>query len=87
MKYLHIKFNNFFDYQTIWELLNAVPIFLTPKLAYPDELKLSFVYYYSNLGIIEYVNKLCKPLNITFTTEIGVYTDEQITFNGNSYRT
>lgn len=69
MKYLHIKFNNFFDYQTISEILNSDLGFLTPELLNTEELRLAFTFYYSDLGIIEYVNKLCKPLNITFTAE------------------
>ncbi len=69
LKYLHIIFNNFFEYQTISEILNSDLGFLTPKLSNTEELKLSFTFYYSDLGIIEYVNKLYKSLNITFTTE------------------
>ncbi len=76
MKYLHIKFNNFFDYQTILELLNSSPVFLTPKLTNPEELKLSFTYHYSELGIIKYIDALCKPLNIAFVTELEECSDE-----------
>ena len=69
MKYLHIIFNNFFDYQIILELLNLGTVFLIPKLTNPEELKLSYIYHYSDLGIIEFLNTLCTSLNITFTTE------------------
>ena len=76
MKYLHIKFNNFFDYQTILEILSSSHVFLTPKLSNPEELKLSFTYYYSDSGIIEFINTLCASLNITFTTESEECSDE-----------
>ena len=72
MKYLHIIFNNFFDYQTVLEILSSSPAFLAPRLSNPDELKLSFTLYYYSAEFIEYLNMLCKPLNISFTTEIGL---------------
>lgn len=69
---MHLIFNNFFDYQTVLEMLSSSPAFLVPKLLNPDELKLSFTLYYHGAGFIEYMNILCKPLNIYFTTEVGV---------------
>ncbi len=74
MKYLHIIFNNFFDYQTILELL---PRLLPLKLTNPEEFKLSFTpYVYSELSITSYIKILCDPLKITFTTESEECSDE-----------
>ena len=67
MKFITIRFNNFFEYQTILKTLENKGF--CPKKPNPDELTLSFTYHYSYEGIIVYITNLCKPLNIEFVTE------------------
>lgn len=67
MKFITIKLDNFFAYQTILKTLENKGF--CPKEPNPDELTLSFTYHYSYEGIIEYLINICKPLNIEFVTE------------------
>ena len=67
MKFITIRFDNFFDYQTILEILNSEGF--TPKHPNPDELTLSFTYLNRYEIIIDYLVNICKPLNIKFVKE------------------
>ena len=75
MKFLTIRFDNFFEYQTTLEILNSE--LFTPKHPNPDELTLSFTYLYRYEIIINYLVNICKPLNIQFTTTIEVTEDTE----------
>ena len=72
MKFITIKLDNFFAYQTILKTLENNGF--CPKEPNPDELTLSFTYNYSYEGIIEYLINICKPLNIEFVTEYTEWT-------------
>lgn len=63
MKYLHIKFNNFFDYSIIVEQIKSK----SKWLFNPDEFTLIFPYRFTSEYAIKYIEDLCKPLNIQFT--------------------
>ena len=73
MKYLHIKFNNFFDYSIITEQLRINSQWLSS----PDEFTLIFSYRFISEYAIKYITDLCKSLNIQFTTTIEVTEDTE----------
>ena len=73
MTQVHFTFNNFFDYSIIVEQIKIK----SKWLFNPDEFTLIFPYYFTSRGAIKYIEKLCEPLNIQFTTTIEVTEDTE----------
>ena len=75
MNQVHFTFNNFFDYSIIVDKLH-----LNRKWLFnPDEFTLIFTYHFTSIGAIEYIEDLCKPLNIQFTTSLEITEDSEWT--------
>ena len=75
MKLIHFTFNNFFDYLIIAEQLQ-----IKAKLIFnPNEFIIIFPYILTAEYAIKYVENLCKPLNIQFTTTLEVVEDTEWT--------
>ena len=73
MNQVHFTFNNFFDYSIIIDKLH-----LNSKWLYnPDEFILTFPYNFTSEHAIRYIENLCKPLNIQFTTSLEVTEDSE----------
>ena len=68
MNQVHFTFNNFFDYSIITEQLQIKGEWLFD----PNEFTLIFSYRFTSKHAIKYIEKFCEPLNIQFTTTIGV---------------
>ena len=71
MKLIHFTFNNFFDYSIIVEQLQLKSRWIFN----PDEFILTFLYSFISEHAIIYIEDLCKPLNIQFTTTLEVTED------------
>ncbi len=68
MKLVHFTFENIFDYSIIVEQLKIKGLWLFN----PNEFILTFPYSFTSEYAIEYIENLCKPLNIQFTTTLEV---------------
>ena len=68
-----LTFNNFFDYLNIAERLKVRDKWIFN----PNEFTLTFSYTFTAEYAIEYVENLCKPLNIQFTTTLEVVEDTE----------
>ena len=75
MKLVHFTFNNFFDYSIIVEQIKSK----SKWLFNPDEFTLIFTYHFTSRGAIAYIEDLCKPLNIQFTTSLEITEDSEWT--------
>ena len=75
MNQVHFTFNNFFDYSIIVEQLKRRSIWIFN----PNEFILTFPYSNVSEHAIWYIENLCKPLNIQFTTSLEVTEDSQWT--------
>lgn len=75
MNLAHLTFNNFFDYLNIAEQLQIKAEWVFN----PNEFMIIFPYTLTAEYVIEYVENLCKPLNIQFTTTIEVVEDTEWT--------
>lgn len=73
MQLVHFTFNNFFDYSIILEKLQIKYIFAFNS----NEFTISYVYNIKLEYAIEYIEDLCKPLNIQFTTTSEVTEDTE----------
>ena len=73
MKLASLTFNNFFDYLIIAE---QVPL-KTKWVFNPNEFMIIFPYVITAEYAIKYVENLCKPLNIQFTTTLEVVKDTE----------
>ena len=73
MNLVHFTFNNFFDYSIIVEQIKIK----SKWLFNPDEFTLIFPYYFTSKHAIRYIEDLCKPLNIQFTTTLEVTEDTE----------
>ena len=72
---VRFTFNNFFDYSIIVEQLH-----IKAKWVFnPNEFILIFPYTFTSEYAIKYVEDLCKPLNIQFTTTLEVVEDTEWT--------
>lgn len=71
MKSVHFTFNNFFDYLNIAERLKVGVTWIFN----PNEFIIIFPYTFTSKHVIYYIENLCKPLNIQFTTTIEVVED------------
>ena len=72
MKLVHFTFNNFFDYSIIVKQLKSKMWVFNP-----NEFILTFPYTFTSKYAIKYIKDLCKPLNIQFTTTLGVTEDPE----------
>ena len=70
MNQVHFTFNNFFDYSIIVEQIKSKSSYLLN----PDEFTLIFTYHFT---AVVYIADLCKPLNIQFTTTLGIAEDSE----------
>lgn len=70
MNLARLTFNNFFDYLIIAEQLHR-----TEWAFNPNEFIIIFHYILTAEYAIKYVENLCKPLNIQFTTTLEVVED------------
>lgn len=68
MSQVIFTFNNFFDYSIIVEQLEVKGLWLFN----PNEFILTFLYRFTSEYAIKYIENLCKPLNIQFTTTLEV---------------
>ena len=71
MKSVHFTFNNFFDYLNIAERLKPRATWIFN----PNEFIIIFLYTFTSEHVIYYIENLCKPLNIQFTTSLKVTED------------
>ena len=71
MKLVHFTFNNFFDYSIIVEQMRIK----SQRLFNPNEFTIIFSYHFTSEHAIRYMEDLCKPLNIQFTTSLEVTED------------
>ena len=74
MKLVHFTFNNFFDYSIITEQLKS-----ERWKFHPNNLTATFNYQYTRSRAINYIEGLCKPLDIQFTTTFGISEDTEWT--------
>ena len=72
MNQVHFTFNNFFDYSIITEQLN-----IERWKFHPNNLTATFNYKYQLSPAINHIEGLCKPLNIQFTTTLGISEDTE----------
>ena len=72
MNQVIFTFNNFFDYSIITEQLK----YKRWKF-HPNNLTVTFNYQYTRSYAINYIEELCKPLNIQFTTTLEVTEDTE----------
>ena len=70
MKFVHFQFSNFFDYSIIVEQLKSERWKFNL-----NNLTATFNYQYTRSHAIDYIEGLCKPLNIQFTTTFEVVED------------
>ena len=70
MQFVNFTFNNFFDYSIITEQLKS-----KRWKFHPNNLKITFNYRYTEMHAVKYITDLCKPLNIQFTTTLGIAED------------
>ena len=73
MNQVHFTFNNFFDYSIIVEQLQIKSI----RIFNPNEFTIIFSYHVTSEHAIRYIEDLCKPLNIQFTTTPEVTEDTE----------
>ena len=73
MNQVHFTFNNFFDYSIIVDKLHIKGKWLFN----PNKFILTFPYIYTSEGATIYIEDLCKPLNIQFTTTLEVTEDTE----------
>ena len=72
MNYVHFTFNNFFDYLIIVKQLKSKMWVFNP-----NDFILIFPYKVTSKYAIKYMEDLCKPLNIQFTTTLGISEDTE----------
>ena len=72
MNQVHFTFNNFFDYQIIKNQLKS-----RKWKSVSSNLTITFNYRYTEMHAVKYIEELCKPLNIQFTTTLGVTEDSK----------
>ena len=72
MKLIHFTFNNFFDYSIIIKQLNS-----KRWKFHQNNLTATFKYQYTSEHVIKHIEQLCKPLNIQFTTTLGISEDTE----------
>ena len=72
MNQVHFTFNNFFDYLIITEQLKS-----KRWKFHPNNLTVTFNYQYTQSHAIDYIERLCKPLDIQFTTSLEVIEDSE----------
>ena len=72
MNLASLTFNNFFDYLIIAEQVHGTRVVFNP-----NEFMIIFPYVITAEYAIKYVENLCKPLNIQFTTTIEGVEDEK----------
>ena len=75
MKLASLTFNNFFDYLIIAEQVHTK----TKWVFNPNEFIIIFPYIFTAEYAIKYVENLCKPLNIQFTTTLRISEDTEWT--------
>ena len=73
MNQVHFTFNNFFDYSIIVEQLQIKSI----RIFNPNEFTIIFSYHFTSEHTIRFIEDLCKPLNIQFTTTLEVTEDTE----------
>ena len=73
MRLAHFTFNNFFDYSIIVEQIKSK----SKWLFNPNEFTFIFSYRFTSEHAIKYIEKLCEPLNIQFTTTLEVTEDTE----------
>ena len=73
MNQVHFTFNNFFDYSIIVEQLQ----FKSKWIFNPNEFTLILSYRFTSKNAIRFIEDLCKPLNIQFTTTLEVTEDTE----------
>ena len=73
MNQVHFTFNNFFDYSIIVEQLQIKSRWIFN----PNEFTLIFSYHFTSEYVIWFIEDLCKPLNIQFTTTPEVTKDTE----------
>ena len=71
MNQVHFTFNNFFDYSIIVEQIKSK----SKWLFYPNVFTLIFSYHFTSEHAINYIEELCKPLDIQFTTSLEITED------------
>lgn len=72
MKLVHFAFNNFFDYQIIKNQLKS-----RRWKSVSSNLTITFNYQYTEMHAVKYIEELCKPLNIQFTTTLEITKDTE----------
>ena len=73
MNQVHFTFNNFFDYSIIVEQLQ-----IKSKCIFNhNEFTLILSYHFTSEHAIRFIEDLCKPLNIQFTTTLEVTEDTE----------
>ena len=73
MNQVHFTFNHFFDYSIIVEQLQLKSIYIFN----PNEFTIIFSYHFRSEHAIRYMEELCEPLNIQFTTTLGIAEDTE----------